>query len=281
MFAPTVIRMPTVPAVEQIVRSSCDAPSRWKKRRSIDSPWTMPIVPAYEYGRIACGPSAERIALEPRRDRRRAPRPTRCARTSPDPLGPTRRSGVVSRSAWYVRSMYRFTFAQRNPCGERMVRVARDASPPARARPSRASRTCRDSRAGTRRARRRCREAGRWDRGRANWPCRPGGGARGPVGTSFIVPTRGVSSHPECVCEALRGPELASGPAMTEITLLPRPAFRREIRSNVEAPQPVARWLDSTTGCRSIRPDYTPGIAACVLGRQYQAGSAPSPGDVS
>ena len=48
MFAPTVMRMPIVPAIEQIVRSSFDAPIEWKKRRSIDEPWTMPIVPAYE-----------------------------------------------------------------------------------------------------------------------------------------------------------------------------------------------------------------------------------------
>jgi hypothetical protein len=48
VLAPTVIRMPTVPAIEQMVRSSFDAPSRWKNRRSIDDPCTSPIVPAYE-----------------------------------------------------------------------------------------------------------------------------------------------------------------------------------------------------------------------------------------
>ncbi len=48
MFAPTVIRMPIAPATAQIVRSSLDAPSRWKNRRSIDAPCSMPIVPAYE-----------------------------------------------------------------------------------------------------------------------------------------------------------------------------------------------------------------------------------------
>ena len=33
----------------------------------------------------------------------------------PLPLGPTRRSGRSRRSRWYVRSTYRFTFAQRKP----------------------------------------------------------------------------------------------------------------------------------------------------------------------
>ena len=32
MLAPSVMRNPTVPAIEQIVRSSIEAPSRWKKR---------------------------------------------------------------------------------------------------------------------------------------------------------------------------------------------------------------------------------------------------------
>jgi hypothetical protein len=36
MFAPIVIRMPYVPAMLQMVRSSFDAPSEWKNRRSID-----------------------------------------------------------------------------------------------------------------------------------------------------------------------------------------------------------------------------------------------------
>jgi len=42
------MRIPTVPAMEQIVRSSFDAPRRWKNRRSIEEPWMRPIVPAYE-----------------------------------------------------------------------------------------------------------------------------------------------------------------------------------------------------------------------------------------
>ena len=45
-LAPTVMRMPMVPAIEQMVRSSFEAPSRWKKRWSMDEPWTRPIVPA-------------------------------------------------------------------------------------------------------------------------------------------------------------------------------------------------------------------------------------------
>ena len=93
MFAPTVIRIPTVPAIEQMVRSSFDAPSRWKNRRSIDEPWTRPIVPAYEYGRIACGPSDDAaIALS-----RSAISPIASSQETltndPAPFFPTRRSG--------------------------------------------------------------------------------------------------------------------------------------------------------------------------------------------
>ena len=46
--APIVAVQPALPAVAQIVRSSSDAPSRWKKRRSIDEDCKSPIVPAYE-----------------------------------------------------------------------------------------------------------------------------------------------------------------------------------------------------------------------------------------
>ncbi|CKU02974.1 Uncharacterised protein [Mycobacterium tuberculosis] len=38
--------MASPPAMEQMVRSSRVAPSLWKKRRSIDSPCTRPMVPA-------------------------------------------------------------------------------------------------------------------------------------------------------------------------------------------------------------------------------------------
>ncbi len=43
---PSVSFMPTLPADEQSVRSSRLAPSRWKKRRSIDVYCSRPIVPA-------------------------------------------------------------------------------------------------------------------------------------------------------------------------------------------------------------------------------------------
>ena len=48
MAAPIVATQPAFPAVAQMVRSSSDAPSRWKKRRSIELDWSSPIVPAYE-----------------------------------------------------------------------------------------------------------------------------------------------------------------------------------------------------------------------------------------
>ena len=48
-MARTVVVVSTsVPALAQMVRSSSDAPMRWKNRRSIPSPWIRPIVPAYE-----------------------------------------------------------------------------------------------------------------------------------------------------------------------------------------------------------------------------------------
>jgi hypothetical protein len=98
------MRMPTVPAIEQIVRSSLEAPSRWKKRRSIEFPCTMPIVPAYEYGRIACGPSTERITSPSRFAIVASASSHVIGSKRPDPFAPVRLSGVVSRSAWYVRS---------------------------------------------------------------------------------------------------------------------------------------------------------------------------------
>ena len=59
MAAPIVATQPALPAVAQIVRSSSDAPSRWKKRRSIEPYCRSPIVPAYEYGTMASGPSGD------------------------------------------------------------------------------------------------------------------------------------------------------------------------------------------------------------------------------
>src|SRR2546429_3171626 len=43
---PRVALRPNLPAVEQSVRSRSDAPSLWKKRRSIELYWTIPMVPA-------------------------------------------------------------------------------------------------------------------------------------------------------------------------------------------------------------------------------------------
>ena len=103
MFAPTVIRMPTVPGIEQIVRSSIDAPSRWKNRRSIDDPCTIPIVPAYEYGRIACGPLSTCVdfAMVLRRSAISSSASFHEIRVKcPEPLGPLRRRGWSSLSAW-------------------------------------------------------------------------------------------------------------------------------------------------------------------------------------
>ena len=45
-LAPSVWTIASPPAMEQMVRSSSEAPNLWKKRRSIDSPWTKPMVPA-------------------------------------------------------------------------------------------------------------------------------------------------------------------------------------------------------------------------------------------
>ena len=44
--APMTPTQPALPAVAQIVRSSSDAPSRWKKRRSIEPYWISPMLPA-------------------------------------------------------------------------------------------------------------------------------------------------------------------------------------------------------------------------------------------
>ena len=43
---PSVMSQPAAPAVAQMVRSSSEAPSRWKNRRSRLDPWSFPIVPA-------------------------------------------------------------------------------------------------------------------------------------------------------------------------------------------------------------------------------------------
>ena len=43
---PSVALRPNFPALEHSVRSRSEAPSLWKKRRSIDMYCTMPMVPA-------------------------------------------------------------------------------------------------------------------------------------------------------------------------------------------------------------------------------------------
>jgi hypothetical protein len=43
---PSVALRPNLPADEHRVRSNCDEPSLWKKRRSIELYCTMPMVPA-------------------------------------------------------------------------------------------------------------------------------------------------------------------------------------------------------------------------------------------
>jgi hypothetical protein len=45
VFAPSVASNAAAPADAQMVRSRSDAPRRLKKRLSIDSDWTRPIVP--------------------------------------------------------------------------------------------------------------------------------------------------------------------------------------------------------------------------------------------
>ena len=122
------MRMPTVPAVEQIVRSSSDAPSAWKKRRSIDEPCSRPIVPAYQYGRIACGPSLDAaIAFSRVGDLVERLVPRDRARSCPLPLGPTRRSGV-QQPVGVIRALeVAGDLRAEEAARERMVRIAGDA----------------------------------------------------------------------------------------------------------------------------------------------------------
>src|SRR2546423_13555882 len=55
---PRVMSQPAAPAVAQMVRSSSEAPRRWKKRRARLPPCSLPLVPAELYGRVGFGPSA-------------------------------------------------------------------------------------------------------------------------------------------------------------------------------------------------------------------------------
>src|SRR5215470_1263457 len=113
---------PASPAEEQIVRSSCDAPSRWKNRRSMDAPLRTPRVPPNEYGRIASLPNSAEIARNREEIVSRASsqeiRSHACwlgvetaAIGGLGPLGPTLRIGNSTRSGEYTRSRYFATFA--------------------------------------------------------------------------------------------------------------------------------------------------------------------------
>ena len=90
-------------AGEQMVRSRREAPRAWKKA------WpalrcTSPMVPAYEYGRIASGPWVAEISFS-RPAMRGMASSQEMGRKSPSPLRPTRSSGVVRRpSAYTLRS---------------------------------------------------------------------------------------------------------------------------------------------------------------------------------
>src|SRR6516225_7618984 len=63
-FTPSTDFNPASPAAEQIDRSSCDAPSRWKNRRSMEEPLRTARVPPYEYGRIASLPNSLVMSLK-------------------------------------------------------------------------------------------------------------------------------------------------------------------------------------------------------------------------
>ena len=91
---PSVMSQPAAPAVAQMVRSSSDAPRRWK-----EPPVEAVALQLAPSCRRSC--TAESPAARPARRRSRgsaprwcrSPRPRRCARTCPAPLGPTRFSG--------------------------------------------------------------------------------------------------------------------------------------------------------------------------------------------
>ena len=83
------------------------------KRADIDSPCTRPMVPAYEYGRMARG---SRSAMARRRAAMSSSASFQFTRVNcPLPFGPTRFRGWSSRSGWYTRSVYRATLVQSEP----------------------------------------------------------------------------------------------------------------------------------------------------------------------
>ena len=152
MFAPTVMRMPIVPAIEQIVRSSIDAPRRWKNRRSIDEPWIMPIVPGVRIRQDGLG-SVGRAAnvVQPRGDLVERLVPADLL----EPPGPFRAEsshGVEQPVAMIGALDVPVHLRAEKSSREGMVGIAGDAHGAA-TRPSRASRRCRDSRAGRPRGR--------------------------------------------------------------------------------------------------------------------------------
>ena len=99
MFAPTVMRIPTVPAIEQIVRSSCDAPSVMEEpavhRRALQQTHRAGVRVRQDrlrtVARRAIAPSRSPISVRALSHEMRSNRPL--------PLAPTRRSGVASRSS--------------------------------------------------------------------------------------------------------------------------------------------------------------------------------------
>src|SRR5579864_1337296 len=87
---PSVYSYPATPADAQMVRSSFEAPSRWKNRRSRLLVWSLPML---LYGRIDCGPAGE-FARAENRSAIAASAAFQLIRSNrPVPFRPTRRSG--------------------------------------------------------------------------------------------------------------------------------------------------------------------------------------------
>ena len=84
-------------AAEQIVRSSSDAPSLWKKRRSM-----LALQQAHRAG-IAVGDDGLGVARRHLTQAKRSPDSAashEMRSETPLPLAPTRRSGCSTRSGW-------------------------------------------------------------------------------------------------------------------------------------------------------------------------------------
>ncbi len=93
--SPITAFQPAPFAGEQMVRSSREAPRAWKKACPALR-WTSPIVPAYEYGRMASGPWTAATSFSREAIRGRASS-QEMGRKAPAPFGPIRSSGVVRR----------------------------------------------------------------------------------------------------------------------------------------------------------------------------------------